>query len=87
MEKVARRLGYSRAAFYVAFARAAGMSPMAYVMDLRLREAKRLLRDSEKNIDEIAESVGFGSASSFAAAFRRREGESPNAYRRRARAC
>ncbi len=86
-EKVARRLGYSRAAFYVAFARAAGMSPMAYVMDLRLREAKRLLRDSEKNIDEIAESVGFGSASSFAAAFRRREGERPNAYRRRARAC
>lgn len=84
-DELAHRLGYSRAAFYVAFTRAAGTSPMAYLTEVRMREAKRLLRDSERTVEAIAEAVGFGSASSFAAAFRRREGESPKAYRTRTR--
>jgi AraC-like DNA-binding protein len=47
--------------------------------------ARLLLHDTDMPIQQIAESVRFASAASFATAFRRRTGMSPSEYRRRAR--
>jgi AraC family transcriptional regulator len=45
--------------------------------------AKSLLPDPRLSLTEIALSSGFGSSSQFSTAFRRIDGRTPSAYRRR----
>lgn len=52
-----------------------------YLKIVRIEEAKRLLRESDLDIKEIAHEVGFSHASSFARAFKEIEKVSPSQYR------
>ena len=49
---------------------------------LRMDEAKRLLRESEMQIDEIAVSAGYADAGYFAKVFRKTEHMTPSRYRK-----
>jgi YesN/AraC family two-component response regulator len=60
-----------------------GISPVAYLNRYRIREAKRLLRGSEKSIIEIARAVGFSNHAYFDVVFRREVGLAPSNYRQR----
>ncbi len=64
------------------FQRALGCTPLVKLRDLRVNLAKRLLGETEKSVNEIARTCGFGSASRFGVAFREYTGMSPLAYRR-----
>jgi len=44
--------------------------------------AKDLLRRHDFRLDEVAESVGYGSASTFSTAFSRQVGQPPSRYAR-----
>ena len=44
-----------------------------------------MLRDTDESVISIAVTLGYGSQSAFAAAFRRLTGETPSDWRRRAR--
>lgn len=55
------------------------------VAEARVRLAKRLLTDTDAPLTEIALEVGCGSLQSFSVLFRRRTGESPSAFRTKAR--
>jgi len=59
-----------------------GMTPAAFVEELRLREAKERLTMPNQTIASIAESVGFKSDDAFRRAFERRFGLPPSGYRR-----
>ncbi|WP_080838171.1 helix-turn-helix domain-containing protein [Cohnella massiliensis] len=60
-----------------------GLSPYAYLVQLRLRKAKELLIGaSDVTVKEIAERVGFRDASHFVATFRRKTGLPPRQFRR-----
>ncbi|MEW4411455.1 Ada metal-binding domain-containing protein [Clostridium sp. AN503] len=59
-----------------------GMTPKAYADHLRLAEAKRLLKDTDKKVIDIAYSVGFGSLSAFYSFFKKEEKITPSEYRR-----
>jgi AraC family transcriptional regulator len=83
LDDLAGLAGLSRFHFSRAFARSTGRSPMAYVRERRLEEAKALLRDTEHTLDEIAARVGFRAAGSFTQAFARSVGMTPSTYRRR----
>jgi AraC-like DNA-binding protein len=48
--------------------------------------ARRLLRTDQLGIAEIAERVGYGSASTFSTAFSRHVGQAPSRYARAAEA-
>ena len=52
-----------------------------YVIAERLETGARLLLENEKNVGEIAALVGYGKASNFAAAFKKRFGVAPREYR------
>jgi AraC-like DNA-binding protein len=52
-----------------------------YLTGIRLGEAKRLLRESERDIIDIALDAGFGSLATFNRRFRARESRSPQEYR------
>jgi AraC family transcriptional regulator len=62
------------------FRDAFGVTPYRYVLDQRLDEGARRLASSLVGIAELALSLGFSSQSHFAAAFRKRFGETPRQY-------
>lgn len=72
----------SRSAFYDRFTRTVGVAPMEYLLDWRMQVARRLLRHERLPVAEVAERVGYGSASTFSVAFSRRVGQSPSRYAR-----
>ena len=55
---------------------------MGYHINLRMDEAKRLLRETKQSIVAIALDLGYSNPSHFAQLFRRETGFSPSDYRR-----
>lgn len=78
---IALRLGQSRRALEMRFARTLGISPSAYYMRLRLQTAYRLVNESGLGIQEIAVRAGFDSLSAFSRAFRKQYGTSATVHR------
>ena len=79
---LAERAALSRSTFFERFNRAVGMAPMEYLIAWRMALAKDLLCRKEGGIAEIAERVGYGSASTFSTAFARHVGQPPSHYAR-----
>lgn len=67
------------------FKQTMGMSIRAYLQQLRLADAKRLLRDSDLPIGIISDLLGYGNPNYFSNVFREDTGESPTVYRQRCR--
>ncbi|MGG6313125.1 helix-turn-helix domain-containing protein [Paenibacillus macerans] len=61
--------------------KAFGCSPAAYLLRLRIQQAKLLLLQTDHTIERIAEQVGFNQAAYFTACFTKMEGLSPRKYR------
>ena len=61
------------------------LSPMEYVLSLRLQEAQRRLMTTDRGIGDIAVSTGFYDQSHFTKRFRKVTGMTPLAYRKRFR--
>lgn len=80
--QLARKAALSRSAFFDRFTRAVGMPPMEYLLAWRMAVAKDLLRRHDVAIAEIAQRVGYGSASTFSTAFSRHVGQPPSHYAR-----
>lgn len=73
----------SRSHFAQQFKAAVGVAPLDYVLKWRMRLACRALRRGDQAVSAIAASLGYGSDSAFSNAFKRNQGESPLAYRKR----
>ena len=59
-----------------------GQTVTGYLMQLRITQAKRLLRFSDKNIETIAQECGMSDANYFSRIFKKVEGTTPGQYRR-----
>lgn len=57
-----------------------GKSPMEYYTELKITEAKRLLREQEHSITQIAELLGFSSIHTFSRTFKNVTRFSPSEY-------
>ena len=77
--QLARTAAVSRSAFFERFTRTVGLPPMEYLLAWRMAVAKDLLCRHDFDMGEVAERVGYGSASSFGTAFNRHVGQSPAA--------
>ncbi|MFE0753246.1 AraC family transcriptional regulator [Inquilinus sp. NPDC058860] len=80
--QLAKQAALSRSAFFERFRRAVGLAPMEYLLAWRMALAKNMLRQNEGGVAEIAERVGYGSASAFSVAFNRYVGLPPARYAR-----
>ncbi len=80
MAKLAGEAALSRSAFFDRFTRNVGMPPMEYLLAWRMALAKDLLGRRQIDIAEVAERVGYGSASTFSTAFSRHVGQPPGRY-------
>lgn len=82
VDDLARVAGFSRYHFTRLFTAHAGLSPAAWLVDRRVKEAARLLRESRLPLKEIATRCGFRDPAFFGKTFARRTGQPPGAYRR-----
>lgn len=82
VDELARQAALSRSAFFDRFSRAVGLRPMAYLLAWRMALAKDLLRRQGVALVDVAERVGYSSASSFSTAFSRHVGLAPGQYAR-----
>lgn len=79
---LARISALSRSAFFERFTRTVGVPPMEYLLAWRMSIAKDLLRKEDVSVSDVAERVGYGSASTFSTAFSRYVGQAPRHYAR-----
>lgn len=64
------------------FKQTMGMAPHQFLIECRIQEAQKLLRNFELTADEIAFRVGFANSSHFTSHFKKATGTTPNLYRR-----
>lgn len=81
VERLAEVAGSSVPVFVRAFKAHTGLTPYQYLLRERIALAERLLVATRRPVSEIALDAGFATPSHFAAAFRRRVGVTPTAYR------
>lgn len=57
-----------------------GQGPMEYYTDLKMKEAKKLLREKNYSVSQIADKLGYSSIHIFSRAFKKAVGFSPTVY-------
>lgn len=83
LDELVEMSGMSRRSFVRAFESAMGTPPVAYLIQLRIRHACKLLLKDRSSITEIAYDVGFNDSNYFSRQFRKVIGMSPREYRSR----
>ncbi|MCI3926990.1 response regulator [Paenibacillus sp. TRM 82003] len=63
------------------FKQATGINLSEYIADVRLTRAKRLLEDPSLKIQEVADRLGYGTATNFTRSFRKATHMTPQEYR------
>jgi AraC-like DNA-binding protein len=80
IEQMAQTLGYHRTHLSKMFKQHTGMSPMSFLLKIRM-ERSRLLLTENLTIEQIASSVGFPDPLYFSKQFKKWYGSSPTEYR------
>lgn len=82
IEQMSISLGYNRAYLSRVFKQETGMTPVTYLLKLRIDQSKRILRERpDLSIEQVAASVGLADPLYFSRQFKREVGESPSRYR------
>jgi LacI family transcriptional regulator len=85
VEDVLAQVSASRRSLETRFRAAMGRSLHQEIVRARIAHAKRLLRETDGTIEDIAFASGFGAVQRFHQVFREAEGQSPGAWRKRYR--
>lgn len=80
IEKGSEKLGLSRVHLYRKVKELTGSTPTDFLRIYRLKKAALLLRDRNRNVNEVAYSTGFSSAAYFSKCFKAAYGQSPSEY-------
>jgi len=81
VEELARSVAMSRTTFAERFKAVAGVPPLTYLLNWRMRIAERALRDEDTPVSDLGMSLGYTSESAFSNAFKREVGMAPKRYR------
>jgi AraC-like DNA-binding protein len=85
LNKLADLEHYHTAYYHRWFRKQTGMSTTKYIQTLRLKEAKRLLENTDLPIYRVAIEVGYNHQSSLTRLFLQHEKITPNVYRKQVR--
>jgi len=66
------------------FRKALGLSPIEYLNEYRIRQAKHLLKDSDLPVTEVCLDCGYNNMGNFLREFRRYTNTTPLQYRKQA---
>lgn len=81
VESLSRRLKLHRSSFSRRFRSAMGVTPIAYITNLRTQNALSLLKQTGRSVAEIARACGWDDPNYFSRCIRRATGHSPKAFR------
>lgn len=81
IEELIQRFGVSRSQFFRLFRKQTGHSPYGYHLQLSIRRAQQLLRDSDLTVQQISAALGFRSPFHFSRLFKRKTGVAPREFR------
>ena len=81
LKKILRKFGMSLRTFYREWKTAFSVSPAKYLLNLRMQEARRLLRNTNLKIYEISEVCGYKNELYFSRVFVKENGLTPRSYR------
>jgi len=81
VETLAADMGLSAGYISRIFAQDMGISLQEFIIQTRMHEAKRLLRETRETVVMIAEQCGFSDANYFSKVFRKHCGSSPKEFR------
>lgn len=81
LKSVADTVHVSKSYFSLLFKKKTGRNFVDYLIELRIREAKRLLAESDERIYSVAEASGFNDGRYFSKLFKKMTGLTPMEYR------
>ena len=81
LEDLTEQFNISKSSLIYNFNKYLKTSPTDYLINIRVDQAKELLKNTGKSMSEIAEDCGFSSANYFSLMFKRKTGISPANYR------
>ena len=82
MRDICSALGRTKSAICPAFKEKYGITVMEYLTELRIEQAKKMLRETDMTVGEISYDIGFSDTSYFSKVFLKTVGISPTHYRR-----
>ncbi len=82
IEEYAKSRHFSTCWFIRNFKQIVKVTPMQYILSLRMMNAQNLLENTDYNITEIAEAVGYDNPLYFSRLFHKQTGLAPSAYRK-----
>jgi AraC-like DNA-binding protein len=81
LDNIAGEASFSKFHFIRLFRTTYNCTPHQYLVQVRMENARRLLRKGE-SVQDVCYAVGFDSPGSFTNLFRRMQGHTPSAYQR-----
>ena len=82
LDILSEKAGLSKFHFCRIFKSHIGVSPMKFLMSMRIAKAKKLLKREDANISKVASSLGFNDLSSFTVQFKKITGTTPIKFRK-----
>jgi len=82
LEEVSSFVGFSPSYFSTLFKKESGVNFQDYLCEIRMQQAKELLKQTNMNISQICEQVGYSDLKHFIKCFRKTTGLKPNEYRK-----
>ena len=83
IDEICAKTNYSKAYLFRVFKAKTGKTIMAYFTELKIKQAKQLLRENELSVREISEKLAFNTPDYFTKTFKRVAGITPLAYKKR----
>lgn len=80
MDDLSKHFLLGKTQLYKVFYEKYGKSPIKYYAELKIIEAKKLLREENYSVTQIADMLGYSSVHTFSRAFKNVEGFSPTDY-------
>ena len=80
VRQMADLVSMSVSSFQRVFKKETGLTPIEYLIEIRIQKAKKLLRRRDIPVTEIAMRCGFGSSSHFSSSFSRLQNVTPTEY-------
>jgi len=78
--ELAKEVAMSRTSFALRFKKIAGVAPLTYLLNLRMRFAEQGLREGSMSVSELGLSLGYTTESAFSNAFKSTRGMAPKRY-------
>lgn len=82
LQEIASACGYNKNHIINIFKKETGMTPYAYITDMKIKKAKRLLLNSDASLSQISTECGFGEYINLYKAFVKAEGCPPLVWKK-----